>query len=172
MLKTRQLLTALAVAAIALTGCGSTDTAKDEAARAHVEANKEAMDPVIVSDPSPSEPEPVETPERDPEPIEGVEFENTWAEKQLRDYMVYQGANSLEGFSKHSPERNIVAVTNPSEGVVRFEVRDLDYEAEGWFIDGLAVNYMSFTGCAADDVDAVIVETVGGGEKVTQEGCG
>lgn len=76
--------------------------------------------------------------------------------------MRYQGANSLEAFSKGSPERNITAVTNPEAGLVRFELRDFDYEANGWKLEGMAMNFMLYTGCAASDVDAVIVETVSG----------
>ena len=100
-----------------------------------------------------------------------ISFENAWAQQQLETFMRYQGANSLDGFTKGSPERNITAVTNPEPGVVRFEVRDLDYEANGSHIDYMAKSFMSYTGCAASDVDAVIVETVSGAQSTYLDHC-
>ena len=102
---------------------------------------------------------------------DGIAFENAWAQQQLKTFMRYQGANSLEGFTEGSPERNITAVTNPEPGVVRFEVRDLDYEANGWDLDFMAINFMSYTGCASSDVDAVIVETVSGARSTYLDHC-
>jgi hypothetical protein len=171
---TPALLAALSLVAAALVGCSSGETEADNDAAAHVEKHQDltqALNNHELYESLDAEPSPSMVPEPAGPDVSGVEFENEWTEKQLRDFMIYQGANSLEGFSKGSPERNILAVTEPKDGIVRFEVAARDYEADGWAIEGLAVNYMSFTGCAADGVEAVIVETAGGGDSVTREGC-
>lgn len=166
--KTPALLAALTISAAALAGCSSGED-PEAAARDHVqqlEADAEIVEQRNTGEVVTAAEEPPLAPS-----LEGVSSENTWAEKQLLDYMKYQGANSLEGFSKGSPERNIIAVTNPEDGVVRFVVRDRDYEADGWFLDATAINFMSYTGCAAEDVDSVIVETESGAETATRDGC-
>jgi hypothetical protein len=168
------LLAALSLAAAALVGCSSGETEAETDRATHVENHQDltqALNNHEFYESIDAEPTPSVVPEPAGPDINGVEFENEWTEKQLRDFMIYQGANSLDGFSKGSPERNILAVTEPEDGIVRFEVAALDYEADGWDIEGLAVNYMSFTGCAADGVEAVIVETAGGGDSVTRDGC-
>lgn len=107
----------------------------------------------------------------EPKPIEGIVFESQWTEDQLRGYMSYVGARSMAGFDKDQPEGNIVAVANPKEGVIHFEVKDLDYESNGWFLEGFAVNFMQMHGCAADDIQSVIIETTGGSDIHREEGC-
>lgn len=165
MYKSPALTAVLAVSAAALASCSS-GSLEDAASAPEATTADQSSQPAATATTTAT---PAETSE--PELIEDVSFENDWSEKQLRDYMEHQGANSLEAFSEGTPERNIVAVTNPDEGVVRFEVRDLDYEANDWFIDGLAVNYMLSTGCAAEDVSGVIVETEGGGDSAFQDVC-
>lgn len=157
--------TLLGIALLGLSACSTDAASHDEAAAAHLEAYKEDIRAIGVTIPEGEQSQP------GPKPIEGVSFENAWSEKQLRDYMTYLGANSLEAFHEETPERNITAVTNPEDGVVRFEVRDRDYEAGDWYINDLAISYMLYTGCAAEDVDAVIVETAGGGDSAFQDGC-
>lgn len=168
-----RVVTLFAVVGLGLTACSTAGVSQDEAALQHLEAHKAELRSLGVT--LPEDESPTESSEGQSEfvrqPIEGVVFENAWAEQQLRDFMTYQGARSLEGFREGSPERNIVAVTNPEEGIVRFEVRDRDYAADDWFLDGLAINYMLFTGCAAQDVTGVIVETVTGSDAAFQNSC-
>lgn len=179
--KTPALLAALTLSVAALAGCsaGNLEDATPElevssSAQAHVEALSEGHNAKEMRDYLGDNSDRTAPPTPNPGPSfpgDSPSFENDWAKKQLEDYMTYQGANSLHGFAEGSPERNIVAVTNPSDGVVRFEVADRDYEADGWYLEGLAANYMSWTGCAAEDVESVLVETAGGGDSVTQTGC-
>lgn len=174
------LIAGLAISAAALAGCSTGEaTGKDEPIQDHVQQLE--TDAEIMKQQSTGETEtvPEETPPAPPAQaaLDGVSFENDWAEKQLRDFMTYQGANSLEAFYEDLPERHITAVTNPEDGVVRFEVRDREYGEDlevgetVWTLDALATNYMLYTGCAAEDVDKVIVETTGGRLKASADGC-
>lgn len=178
--KNLKVIVSLALSAAALAGCSAADdTGKDEAAQDHVQQlETEAQ---IMEQHGTGEMETVseETP---PSPssqasLDGVAFENDWAEQQLRDFMTYQGANSLEAFYEDLPERHITAVTNPQDGVLRFEVKDRKYgkalEVEEIVtFEALASNFMSYTGCAAEGLDKVIVETTGGHLEASADGCG
>lgn len=167
--KNLKLIAGLAISA-ALAGCSAGEaTGKDEAAKDHaqqLETEAEIMNQHATGDmeTTAEEAPSVSSPQAS---LEGVAFENDWAEQQLRDFMTYQGANSLKAFYEDLPERHITAVTNPEDGVVRFEVEEPIVP-----LDALATNYMLFTGCAAADVDKVIVETIGGGLKASANGCG
>lgn len=175
MKNTRTLIAALVITTAALAGCGVEDTTKDEAAQAHAEGLSEVHQVKQAHEDNAAHEDSTESPQPEPSPSfpGGVpSFENDWAKEKLEQYMIYQGANSLKGFSQGSPERNIVAVTNPQDGVIRFEVRDLDYDANGWLLDGMAMNFMSYTGCAADDVEGVIIETTNEAESVSRDQCG
>lgn len=175
-----KLVAGLAISAMALAGCSAGEvTGKDEAALDHVQQLE--TDAEIMNQHGTEEVETVEedipsTPSSQVS-LEGVLFENEWAEQQLRDFMTYQGAKSLEAFYEDLPERHITAVTNPEDGVVRFEIKDREYGAERagrdsvFTLDALATNFMLYTGCAADDVDKVIVEVKGGRLKASADGC-
>lgn len=94
----------------------------------------------------------------------------SWADQQLDMFLETAGANSLRAWPEGSAERNIIKSDSPETGVVRFSVRDGDYR--DFALEGLAQDYMLRVGCAAEDVEGIIVETENGADSVSRYQCG
>lgn len=91
--KTQKILAGLAVGMIALTGCGSTDTAKDEAAQSHTEQQQEMT--TVLQQREAYETLPPETPA-----IDGTDRQQpeSWADEKVYTWFEVEGAEDFSEF--------------------------------------------------------------------------
>lgn len=173
---TRALVTAGA-AVLALTACAADDgSAADRHEQQHIEQLQEAREAQQMNDEREAHKSGLADPDPAPRPSPSFPdgtptFEDAWTKEKLEAFMIYLGANSLDGFSPGTAEHNITAVDSPESGVIRFTVADADYENDQWALDDLAGTFMQVTGCAADDVDAAIAVIDGTGQSARSDGC-
>lgn len=141
-------------AALLLTGCTAGSPAAAPSTPAETQAVQVAATPTASATPAP-------TKTADPR--------QAWADEKLELFISTAGAKSLKAWDVGTPERNIVSVDSPAKGVFRIKVADAKYDK--YDLDGMASDFMFRHGCAAKDLDEVIVETVDGSQSTSSDNC-
>lgn len=147
------------VFALALAGCASDPQPVPDAVKSAPDA-AEVPNAEPIATPPPS----VGRAEARPGPRQA------WADDMMATYLKNNGANSFKAWGEGSPQDNIKSWSSPGKGVLKIVVANADYPE--YELGVLPSSFMYTVGCAAADVDKVIVETVDKKHREVETGCG